>query len=89
MKLGLYKVVAAVQFKIYPPEAFYVSSRYMESRFIKTGDVFRVVRSENKGDGVDRMLIVMGDGVYCLKVGEMIPRVAFEFHSAPGAQIGL
>jgi hypothetical protein len=87
MKLGLYKVAATVSFKIYAPEAFGVSSRLMPFEHLKQGDVFRVVRSENHGDGICRMLIVLNGELKCLKVGEIIPRVAFEHHVSKSPEL--
>lgn len=79
MKVGLYKVVASVEFSVFEPDVFVTKEvRPSPIDTLRQHDVFRVVQSKVLGDGFDRSLIVF-NGILCsIKVGEKIPRIAFE-----------
>ncbi len=82
MQTGLYRVVATVEFPVYDPDMFVthqVRPPQLAGRTLRRNDHFRVIQSKNRGDGFVRALITMDGGyMVSIKVGELIPRVAFE-----------
>lgn len=81
MQTGLYRVVATAEFPVYDPDVFIthqVRPPKLEGFLLRHNDHFRVIQSKNRGDGFVRALITMDGHMVSIKVGEFIPRVAFE-----------